>query len=130
MAEISKQDLQNIIENAKNRIIDRTLTRQDMLTISDTTRDRIIGSIGDMVQSCHQQMYSRENILHNQTQRYISGLESRMMTMEAEIKSMKRLMIQMLDKLDAHRKTTVTLQPEQQATGSNSAYTKYTYQTN
>lgn len=128
MADISKRDIQNITENAKNRIMERMLSRQDMQTLTDNTRDRIIGSIGDIVQSCHQQLYTQENARHAKTQRYIAVLENRLVSMDTEIKSMKRILEQINAKLDAQKTATVTLQPEQQTSGQSSPYTRYVYQ--
>lgn len=130
MGDLTKRDMQNIVENAKNRIMERMLSRQDMQTFTDNSRDRVIGSIGDIVQSCHQQMYSRENILHSKTQQYISNLEMRVVAMDSELKSVKRLLVQMLEKMESQKATTVTLQPEQHTTGDRSPYTKYVYQSN
>ncbi|CAN5635973.1 hypothetical protein BH23PAT1_BH23PAT1_3400 [soil metagenome] len=129
---ISKQDMQSIVETAKNRVIERMLTRQEMQILSDTSRDRIMNHMQYVIQTHQQQTFTRDNDRSVQTQRYISSLESRIGSLESEIKSMRRLLTQvasMLSETHEQSRMAMQMQSEQQSDQPEPAraYTNYAY---
>lgn len=104
-ATMTRQDLQSAIEYAKNRIVERLVSKSEVQAACDHARDRIIGSVYDMYQ---QQIQStrQSNLLINQHTRRSSVLETRISSLEQEIRSLKQLLIRMVDE---QKRTTDTL---------------------
>lgn len=126
---VSKQDMQNVVETAKNRIIERLATKQEIQVLSDTARDRILNHIQYLFQAHQQQTFARDNDRSVQTQRYVSSLESRIGSLESEIKAMRRLLTQVASNLSQPQeqpRMAMPLQPEQPE-AANAAYTTYAY---
>ena len=124
---LSKQDIQNVVENAKNRIMERMASRQEIQIINDSARDRVMTYMQTLLQAHQNQLFNRENIHYTQTQRRIGNLEQRIASLDGEIRLLRRTIEQLASALAAAQQTnrvTMPLQPEQSAT---TPYTNYVF---
>lgn len=125
---LSKQDVQNVVENAKNRIMERMASKQEVQIMCDGARDRVMTYMQTLVQAHQNQLFNRENIHYTQTQRRIGNLEQRIASLDGEIKMLRRTIEQLAHALTAaqqqNSRMTMPLQPEQSAT---TPYTNYVF---
>lgn len=93
---INRQDLQNVLDTTKNRIVERMLTKRDVQLACENARDRIIAGLHEMYR--FEQQATKQTMLQvaQQTQR-VAGVEMRMAALEGEVRSMKQLMGQLLE---------------------------------
>jgi hypothetical protein len=125
MAQLSRNDVQQIVDNAKNRIIERVATRQDLQTVTDTARDRVMTYTYDLVQMHQQQMIRRMSIHSTNMQRQVSSLEARIMAQDQELKTMRQL----LERIANNEPQRIYL-PVQQDQNVREGYTQeYSYRT-
>ena len=89
MVTLTKQDLHNVIESARIRLMDRVATRQDMQGLRDTVRT-LTATLQQSHQLLRQEEYQRVQLV-----RRAVAMESRMIQMEHELQNMHRLMSQM-----------------------------------
>lgn len=85
-AAITRQDMQSVLEDAKNRIMARIVTRQDVLVSVETLRNRLATQMNDI----HQQdlQLSRRLVFQaNQTHRRALTIEARLSMIENELKN-------------------------------------------
>lgn len=99
MGPLSKQDAQNLIENAKNRIIEKVSTRQDVQLLSEAARDRIMNYVRDLLQVHQQNMLRRNEYQQSQMQRRMIAMETRMASLEQELKVTRQLLNQILERV-------------------------------
>jgi hypothetical protein len=91
MAPLSKQDAQSLIDNAKKQIIEKVATRHDVQLLTEAARDKIMNYTRDLLQIYQQNMLRRLEFYQVQNTRRVASLETRMMTLEQEIKSMRQV---------------------------------------
>lgn len=84
MVSLTKQDIQGVIDSARNRILERVATRQDIQTACDASRDRVLTYVHD-VQQQQYQLSRQTNIQVNQMVRRLAAMESRLLTLESEL---------------------------------------------
>jgi hypothetical protein len=101
MADLNKQDVHHLVENAKNTILQRILTRQEIQTISDTNRDRVTSYVYDLHQQ-QLQIMNRSNQQRSQLIRYASALESRIVSLEQDISMLHQLLTKLMEKQPKH----------------------------
>lgn len=110
MNQVSRQDIQSIVDVARNRIIERVVCRQDMLVLHDAMKT---------IMSAQQQ----QQLLLRQAEqqrvvftRRAEAVESRLSTIEHEIRTTQVLIARMLDRMATQRIQQVALpaQPERQ----------------
>jgi hypothetical protein len=78
---VTKREAQAMIDQARNRIIERMLDRYDVQGAVDNARDRIIAAFYDL-----EQQRTRINaVQHEQTSRRLTTMDNRMRALEAEI---------------------------------------------
>lgn len=84
MVSLTKQDIQGVIDSARNRILERVATRQDIQSACDASRDRVLTYVHD-VQQQQYQLSRQTNIQVNQLVRRMAAMESRLLTLESEL---------------------------------------------
>lgn len=91
MGPISRQELQGMLENSKNRVLERAACKTDLQPIQD-----LMKTILQMFQQNQQLMKQFENQLLQVARRDIL-LESRLATVERDIKDLKAEVFRLLD---------------------------------
>lgn len=99
MVPLNKQDAQNMLENTKNRIIEKVATRQDVVLQTEASRDRVMNYVRDLLQVFQQNLLRRQEYQQSQTQRRMVAMETRMINLEQEIKANRLVLQQILDRL-------------------------------
>lgn len=92
MQGLTKQDLQVAVDNVKNSILQRAVTKQDL----EFSRDKVIGYAHDLHQQ-NQQLLRQANYQNAQLLRRVATLEARLMTMEHDIKITNQLLAKLAD---------------------------------
>jgi hypothetical protein len=82
MGPVTRQDVQNIIETARNRIMERVANRQDITMLNDTVRQ-----LANMLQQ-NQQLLKQSEYQRLQLNRRAVALEARLATLEGETRNM------------------------------------------
>lgn len=80
MNSASRQDVQNIVEVAKSRIMDRMVTRQDVTVLTDTIKNLTA------LHQQSQQLIRQSEYQQSQLSRRIISLETRIINHENDIK--------------------------------------------
>jgi len=111
MTPITKQDLQNVVDTARNRIMERTASRQDVLSLHDTIK---------MLTTLHQQsqqLQRQAEFQRVQLVRRAVAMESRMVQLERELQNVRRVITQLAQAQPTERVTERVImqqvQPEQ-----------------
>ncbi len=123
MGTLSRQDVQSLLENTKNRIIERVTTRQDVKLLTEATRDRIMNYMHDLLQIHQQNMMRRGDVQSTQLLRRQVALETRIATLEQELKIMRQL----IEKLANQTPPQHIYMPIQPENGEKPPYTQYAY---
>lgn len=123
MAPVSKQEVQSLIDNARKQIIEKVSTRHDVQCLSEAARDRVMNYTRDLLQIYQQNMLRRLEFYHVQSTRRVATLETRMMTLEQEIKSMRQAMERIADATASPQRVYMPLQNE----SDKQPYTQYVY---
>lgn len=98
MNTISRQDFVNVTEGAKNKIIERLVTKYDVQAAADSARDKILSA----VQTLHvdnQTALRQSNAQRDQTWRKITALESQVVALRHEIQAMHITLSKISEKL-------------------------------
>jgi phage shock protein A len=82
---ITKRDFTVLTENAKNRIIERLVTKYDVQAAADSARDRILSAI-QTLHTENQAMIRQANAQRDQLWRRITALENQIGNLQAEIR--------------------------------------------
>lgn len=111
MTPITKQDLQNVVDTARNRIMERAASRQDVLSLQDTIK------MLTTLQQQSQQLQRQAEYQRVQLVRRAVALETRMVQMEREVQNMRRAVNQLAQIQPTERVTERVImqqvQPEQ-----------------
>jgi hypothetical protein len=91
MAELNKQDVQHAIDSAKNTLLQRLASRQDLQTMLDNNRERIISHTSDL-HHYQLQIFSQNNQQRIDLARRAAALESRIISLEQDIKALSGLL--------------------------------------
>lgn len=98
MNTISRQDFVNVTEGAKNKIIEKLVTKYDVQAAADSARDRVLAS----VQTLHldnQTAIRQANAQRDQTWRKLTALETQVVALRHEIQAMHITLNRMADKM-------------------------------
>jgi hypothetical protein len=87
MGGISRSDYMEITESAKDKIIDRLLTKYDVISAADSARDKILASL-QALHAENQSMMRSNNAHSDQAWRKISDLESQIAALQNEIRTL------------------------------------------
>ncbi len=91
MVNLTKQDIQNIVDNAKNRVLERVVTRQDVQSQTDLMK-LMYTNLQQALQLTRHSEYQRV-----QMARQIAGLEARLIQMDQELRLMKGSISKLID---------------------------------
>ncbi len=97
MGPMTKQEAQGLLDNTKKQIIEKVATRHEIQSLTEASRDRMMNYVRDLLQVYQQNMLRRMEFYHVQSTRRVATMETRMMTMEQELKMMRQLMERMAD---------------------------------
>lgn len=81
MGPVTRQDVQNIVEVARNRIMERAVTKQDLTTLTDTIRTLTA------LHQQSQQMLKQSEYQRLQLSRQVVAAEARLANLDSEIKN-------------------------------------------
>lgn len=111
MNTISRQDFVNVTEGAKNKIIEKLVTKYDVQAAADSARDRILSS----VQTLHldnQTAMRQANAQRDQTWRKLTALEAQVVALRHEIQAMHITLNRMADKMGEAIETRPRQEPD------------------
>lgn len=91
MNTMTKEDLFTVTEVAKNKIIERLVTKYDVQVVAADARDKILGSISQM-QLENQAMIRQINAQRDQSWKKMADLESQVAFLQREIQAMRRML--------------------------------------
>lgn len=106
MGNISRQDVQSIVDNARNTLLQRLVTKQELQSTTDTTRDRLITLLQQQAQLIKQMNYQSIQMF-----RRTVAMEQKMATLEHDLKASHQLMLYMAENMP--RQIAMPVMPEQ-----------------
>jgi hypothetical protein len=80
---VTRQDVQNIVENSRNRIFERVSTKQDINVLADTVRQLA------NLQQLSQQMLKQSEYQRLQLTRRAAAVEARLISIESELRAVR-----------------------------------------
>lgn len=118
MNQVSKQDIQGIVDVARNRIIERSVTKQDISMLQEQLK--LISN----VQQQHQQLLNQAQQQRIMFTRRAESVDARLNTIENEIKNTQVLIGRVLDRMAAQRiqQIVVPAQPDGQTREATHVY--------
>jgi hypothetical protein len=87
MTTMTRQDLLTITEGAKNKIIERLVTKYDVQAACDNARDRILNSLNAFYLE-NQAIIRQSNAQRDQAWRRIASLESQIGALQQDIRNL------------------------------------------
>lgn len=111
MNTLTKQDFVTVTEGAKNKIIERLVTKYDVQAAADSARDRILASM----QSLHaenQAIMRQANAQRDQSWRRLAALESQIVSLQQQMRNIERMLERTLE--SAHDTPSTTFSPRLQ----------------
>lgn len=87
MAELTKQEMHQQLEACKNKIIERAVSRQEVQTLLETTRDRVMSYVHDLVQVHQQNIFRKSASQQLELSRRVASLELRLQSIEQDLKT-------------------------------------------
>ena len=104
MITLTKQDIQTAIDSAKNRIMDRMVTRQDVQSLTDAS----CGKVLNYVQGVQQQQFQLTRQINTQMLQFakrVTPFESRMAGLENEVRALQQLVYQLTEAIRQQQRT-------------------------
>jgi len=95
MTTLTRQDVQSVVETAINRASQRTATRQDLQTISDGNRDRILAYLQAFLAQNQQQVFRQLDARNTQSAQRLAAMESHVAILTQELRVMRQQMERM-----------------------------------
>lgn len=100
MAPASRQDVQNMLNVTTSKVLDRLISKYDIQTVCEQSRDRIINSMQNL-HTQDQRLIGQTVWQLNQTLSRLVQVETRMLTLEQQMK----VLIQSLQKFMQQQQT-------------------------
>lgn len=88
---VNRQDVQNIVEVARNRIMSNMVTKQDISAITDSIRTL------NNLQTQSMQLLKQSEYQQSQLSRRVVALEARLINLEAELRNTHQTMTRVVD---------------------------------
>jgi hypothetical protein len=89
MMTMTRQDLLAVTEGAKNKIIERLVTKYDVQAACDSARDRILATLNSFYVE-NQTIIRQSNAQRDQAWRRMAGLEAQIVALQQEIRSLNQ----------------------------------------
>jgi len=121
MAPVTKQEVQSLIDNSRKQILEKLVTKPEIQAMSEASRDKVMNYARDLLTVYQQNLLRRLEFYHIQSTRRVANLESRMMTLEQELKMMRQALERMAE--SAPQRVYMPLQNE----SDKQPYTQYVY---
>jgi Mg2+ and Co2+ transporter CorA len=96
MGNVTRQDVQQVVDNARNAILQRTVNRQDIQSMHDILTTRINSCANDLHQQ-DRQILRQANYQTAQLIRRTIALETRIVALDQEIKSLRQVILRLAD---------------------------------
>jgi hypothetical protein len=90
LATMTRQDLMAVTEIAKNKIIERLVTKYDVQAACDSARDRILSNLNAMHLET-QAMMRQTNAQRDQIWRKTAALEAQVIGLQQEVRTLSQL---------------------------------------
>lgn len=90
MNTMTRQDLLSVTEGAKNKIIERLVSKYDVQAACDNARDRILVAIQNM-RAENQTLVKQINIQRDQMWRKTTALEGQVINLQQEIRVLQQM---------------------------------------
>lgn len=119
MNPVNRQDVQNIVEIARNRIMERMVTKQDILALTDTVKNL------SALQLQSQQLLRQGEYQRSQLSRRVVALEARTIALENEIRSLNSSLSRMVGQRPQQIIMPVQNQPDERAMQQAAQYAEY-----
>lgn len=91
MGPISRQDVQNIVDNSRTQLFQRVALKQDIQVLSETVKNMLV-----LLQQ-NQQFLRQAEYQRSQTTRRMVALEARLTALEQEIKPLRTVVTKMVE---------------------------------
>jgi hypothetical protein len=98
MTTMTRQDLMAVTEGAKNKIIERLVTKYDVQAACDSARDRILNSLNSFYLE-NQAIMRQSNAQRDQAWRRMAALEAQIVALQQEIRTLSQTVNRMNDKI-------------------------------
>lgn len=96
MNAMTRQDLVTATEQAKNKIIERMVTKYDVQSVCDNAKDKIIGTMQTMHLE-NQAVLKQSNAQRDQTWRRTAALEGQISNLQQEIRVLYQMVSRMYE---------------------------------
>ncbi len=90
MTTMTRQDLLSVTEGAKNKIIERLVTKYDVQAACDNARDRILASLQNL-RTENQSLIRQANAQRDQAWRKTTALEGQIISLQQEIRVLQQM---------------------------------------
>ena len=97
MSTMTRQDLLAVTEVAKNKIIERLVTKYDVQMICDSSRDKILSSVQSMNLE-NQALMRQLSAQRDMSWRKVTALEEQILSLQKDIRALQTTLNQRLDK--------------------------------
>ncbi len=98
MAQLTRQEVQQIVDGARKNILDRVLSRQDIVRATEAIRDRLMNYTQDILQVHQQNLIRRNDTQITELAKRLISIENRVAGMEQEIKIVINLLQQLAER--------------------------------
>jgi uncharacterized protein YceH (UPF0502 family) len=98
MSSVSRQDMQNMLDQACRRMQDQLATRQDVQRAADNARDRMISYMHDYMQQNQQQLVRGMDERTRMYKAIVANLDTRLQSLEQEVRTSRQVIVQMAQK--------------------------------
>lgn len=95
LATLTRQDLQGVVDVAKNRIIERLVSRAEFQNVSDFNREKILTALQNYHQQ-QQRLIAQSTWQINQALQRTIQMEARLVSLEQQIKLTQQLLQKVL----------------------------------
>ena len=97
MTEISRQDLQNLLEQTKNKVVERMLTKADIQVLCNQLRDYVVKQV-KVTHQLDQAAIKQSFVLANQSLRRSVNIEARLIAFEQELRMFRHTVDKLLQR--------------------------------
>ncbi len=96
MAPVTRQEIQGVVEVAKNRILERMISKNDIQTLAEHIRGTVLQTMQTW-QNANQQHIRQTAIMDNHLWQKTASIEIRMTSLEHQMKVLQQLITRVLE---------------------------------